>query len=174
MCRAVGGCVIGTTTTTGGRMSFDTPNGTRGAHQPGSGGPLGRWMTRRIVNRVRRRGGRMMGGEVLVLTTVGARSGAQRSTPVRRFPGTDGGWVVVASAAGGARNPAWYYNLAAHPDQVRVEMAGQVVPVTAHQLHGPARDEVWAAIASEAPRFAGYPETTDRELPVVQLTPRTA
>jgi deazaflavin-dependent oxidoreductase (nitroreductase family) len=155
-------------------MSFDTANGTHGAHQPGTGGPVGRWVTRRMMNRIRRKGGRMMGGDVLVLTTVGARSGAERSTPVRRFAGSPEGWVVVASAAGGARNPAWYYNLAAHPDQVRVEMAGQVVPVTAQQLHGPARDEAWAAITTEAPRFAAYQEKTDRELPVIRLTPRTS
>jgi deazaflavin-dependent oxidoreductase (nitroreductase family) len=154
-------------------MSFDTPNGTRGAHQPGTGGPVGRWMTRRIMSRIRRKGGQMMGGDVLVLTTIGARSGQERSTPVRRFAGPDGSWIVVASAAGGARNPAWYFNLAAHPDDVRVEMAGRAVPVTARQLHGKARDDAWAAITSEAERFAAYQEKTDREMPVIQLTPRT-
>jgi deazaflavin-dependent oxidoreductase (nitroreductase family) len=153
-------------------MSFDTRNGTRGAHQPGAGGPVGRLMTRMMVNRTRRKGGRMMGGEVLVLTTVGARSGEERSTPVRRFAGPGGSSIVVASAAGSARNPAWYYNLAAHPDRVRIELAGEVVPVTARQLHGAERERAWAAITAEASRFADYQEKTDRELPVVQLTPR--
>jgi F420H(2)-dependent quinone reductase len=47
----------------------------------------------------------------------------------------------VASAAGAARNPAWYYNLAAHPDQVWIETASRKAAVTAEQLHGAERDE---------------------------------
>jgi hypothetical protein len=47
----------------------------------------------------------------------------------------------VASAAGAARNPAWYHNLAAHPDQVWIETAGRKAAVTAEQLHGAERDE---------------------------------
>ncbi|GIG22976.1 hypothetical protein Cch01nite_37000 [Cellulomonas chitinilytica] len=152
-------------------MSFDTPNGTHGAHQPRASGPLGRLMTTMMVNRTRRKRGELMGG-LLVLTTIGARSGAERSTPVRGFARPDGTWVVVASAGGGARNPAWYHNLAAHPDEVRVEAAGRVVPVTARQLHGAARDEAWAAVTAAADRFAAYQTKTDRELPVIQLSPR--
>ncbi|MGY4643226.1 nitroreductase/quinone reductase family protein [Cellulomonas sp. URHB0016] len=155
-------------------MSFDTRNGTRGAHPPSAGGPVGRWITRLMVNRTRRTGGRLMGGDVLVLTTIGARSGAERSTPVRGFARPDGTWVVVASASGGAHNPAWYYNLAAHPDRVRIEAAGRTMPVTARQLHGPARDEAWAAVTTEAARFAAYQKKTDRELPVIELTPQAS
>jgi deazaflavin-dependent oxidoreductase (nitroreductase family) len=151
-------------------MSFDTHHGTRGARTPGAGGPIGRLATRMMVSRTRRK----KGGDVLVLTTIGARSGAERSTPVRRFPGPDGTWVVVASAGGSARNPSWYYNLAAHPDEVRVETAGRVVPVTARQLHGQERDDAWAAITAEVAQFATYQRKTDRQLPVIQLTPRTA
>jgi hypothetical protein len=47
----------------------------------------------------------------------------------------------VASAAGAARNPAWYYNLAAHPDKVWIETAGRKATVTAEQLHGAERDQ---------------------------------
>ena len=70
----------------------------------------------------------------------------------------------MASAAGAARNPAWYYNLAAHPDQVWIETAGRKATVTAEQLHGAERDEAWRQITAAAPRFAAYQKATDREL----------
>jgi F420H(2)-dependent quinone reductase len=93
-------------------MSFDTRAGTRGGWQPGTGGPIGRWYTKRLVNRIRRTG-KLMGLNALVLTTIGRRSGAERTTPVMGWlPGEDGSWLIVAAANGGARNPAWYYNIA--------------------------------------------------------------
>lgn len=51
-------------------------------------------------------------------------------------------------------------------------MDGRTVPVTAGQLHGGERDEAWHQIVTAAPRFAGYQEKTDRELPVIRLVPR--
>ena len=79
----------------------------------------------------------------------------------------------MASAAGAARNPAWYYNLAAHPDQVWIETAGRKVAVIAEQLHGAAREEAWRQITAAAPRFATYQQKTDRELPVIRLVLRS-
>jgi deazaflavin-dependent oxidoreductase (nitroreductase family) len=155
-------------------MSFDTRAGTRGARQPGAGGPIGRWFTKRAVNRVRRHGKMPgLGFDALVLTTVGRRSGLERETPVGWFPGQDGSWLIVASAAGGAKNPGWYHNLAAHPDQVRIEMPGRKVDVVAEQLQGPEREEAWRQIIAAAPRFARYQQKTDRELPVIRLVSRS-
>jgi deazaflavin-dependent oxidoreductase (nitroreductase family) len=151
-------------------MSFDTPAGTRGARQPS--GPFFRWMNKVMSHRLRRKGGRMMGFNALILTTVGAKSGAKRTNPVGWFPGQDGTWLIVASAAGAARNPAWYYNIAVHPNEVQVEMDGRTIPVTAEQLHGAERDEAWQQIAAAAPRFAQYEQKTDRVLPVIRLVPR--
>jgi deazaflavin-dependent oxidoreductase (nitroreductase family) len=149
-------------------MSFDTPNGTKGARQP-SAGRLMRWFNKFAMNRIRK-GGKFMGGmDALVLTTVGRKSGAERSTPVGYFPGDDGSWLIVASAAGAPKNPAWYYNIAAHPDKVQIELAGRKIAVTAEQLHGTARDEAWRQITAAAPRFAQYQEKTDRELPIIRL-----
>jgi deazaflavin-dependent oxidoreductase (nitroreductase family) len=154
-------------------MSFDTPAGTRGARQPGTGGAIGRWMQKRVMNRIRRKGKMMgLGFDALVLTTIGRKSGAERTTPVGWFPGKDGSWLIVASAAGGPRNPAWYYNLAAHPDKVQIEMPGRKVAVTAEQLHGAERNQAWQQITAAAPRFAKYQQKTDRELPVIRLIPR--
>lgn len=152
-------------------MSFDTPNGTRGSRQPS--GPLFRWVNVVAARRIRRKGGKAMGFNALVLTTIGRRSGQERTNPVGWFPGTDGSWLIVASAAGAAGNPAWYYNIAAHPDQVRIEIDGRTVAVTAEQLHGAERDEAWQQITAAAPRFAGYQQKTDRQLPVIRLAPRS-
>ena len=152
-------------------MSFDTTAGTRGRRQRGTGGPVGRWIQKRMVNRVRRTG-RAMGNDGLVLTTVGRKSGTERTTAVMCFPGEDGSWLIVASAAGAAKNPAWYYNIAAHPDKVQIERPGRKTAVTAEQLHGSAREQAWQQITKAQPRFGSYQQSTDRELPVIRLVPR--
>lgn len=95
-------------------MGFNAPAGTRGARQPRAGLMM-RWVNKMAARRIRRTGTMMgLGFSALVLTTVGAKSGAERTNPVGWFPGTDGSWLIVASAAGAARNPAWYHNIAAH------------------------------------------------------------
>lgn len=153
-------------------MSFDTPNGTRGARQPRAG-RLMRWFNTFAMNRIRKSGKFMGGMDALVLTTVGRKSGVERSSPVGYFPGEHGSWLIVASAAGAPKNPAWYYNIAAHPDKVQIETAGRTIAVTAEQLHGAARDEAWKQITTSAERFAQYQRKTDRELPIIRLTPRS-
>lgn len=153
-------------------MSFDTPNGSRGVRQP-KAGLLMRLFNGWNMNRIRRKGGKVMGMDALVLTTVGRKSGAERSTPVAYFPDGNDAWLIVASANGAAKHPAWYHNIAAHPDQVRVEMAGHTVAVRADQLHGQAREQAWRRIKDELPRFAKYEQKTDRELPVIRLQARS-
>ncbi len=151
-------------------MSFDTVNGTRGARQP-AGRLLG-WFNRRVTNRIRRTGSGFRGMPALALVTIGRKSGAERTTPVGWFPGPDDSWLIVASAGGAPQNPAWYYNLAARPDQVTIELAGQRIPVTAEQLRGAERQQAWQQITTAAPRFAQYQEQTDRDLPIIRLTRR--
>jgi deazaflavin-dependent oxidoreductase (nitroreductase family) len=114
------------------------------------------------------------GIQCLVLSTIGSKTGTERETPVGWFPGNDGSYLIVASAAGAARNPAWYYNLAAHPDRVKIETGdGRKILVTAQELHGAERQEAWQQITTAVPRFAGYQDKTDREMPVIRLTPRS-
>jgi deazaflavin-dependent oxidoreductase (nitroreductase family) len=153
-------------------MSFDTPAGTRGGRQPA--GWVFRWGNKVMAGRVRRkRGGKFMGLNALVLTTIGRKSGLERSNPVGWFPGKDGSWLIVASANGAIDNPAWYYNMAAHPGKVQIELDGRTIPVVADQLHGAERDQAWQQITAAAPRFAQYEKKTDREMPVIRLVPRS-
>jgi deazaflavin-dependent oxidoreductase (nitroreductase family) len=156
----------------GSGMSFETRSGTHGARQPG--GRLLTWMNRLMMRRIRNGKGTVGGIGTLVLTTVGRKSGVERQTPVTWFPHEDGGWLIVAAAAGGPANPAWYLNLAAHPDRLRVELGRESTPVHAEQLHGDRRARAWQGIAAASARFADYQTKTDRELPVILLTPRAA
>ena len=150
-------------------MTFDTPNGTRGARQPGRN-RFERWANQRMLRHVRRTGtlGR---SNVLVLVTTGSKTGAERMTPVGWFPGGGDSRLIVASAAGAAHHPSWYFNLAAHPS-ARVELAGARIDVTAAQLHGAERDAAWREITTQAPAYAKYETVTDREIPIIRLTPR--
>jgi deazaflavin-dependent oxidoreductase (nitroreductase family) len=149
-------------------MSFDTSKGTRGAWQPR--GPFVKLANKLAMGRIRRKS-----GELLILTTVGRKSGQQRQSPLRWFPaaGAGDGWLIVASAGGAAGNPAWYYNLKADPEQAWVQIGDKKVQVAAEQLHDADRAEAWQRIISTAPQFAGYEGKTDREIPVIRLTPRS-
>jgi deazaflavin-dependent oxidoreductase (nitroreductase family) len=150
-------------------MTLDKPpSGTRGARTPPR--LLGRIMMPLMLRIHRRSGDRFSGMDLLYLTTVGARSGQSRTTALARFDDGQGGWLIVASAAGAAQHPAWYHNIAAHPDQVSVEVAGTSHRVSVEQVEGPARDQAWASITGQAPRYNTYLDKTDRHLPVLRLT----
>jgi deazaflavin-dependent oxidoreductase (nitroreductase family) len=130
------------------------------------------WMNNRIVNRIRKRGGKLMGTSVLVLNTVGKKSGAHRTNPVAWFPGDDGSWLIVASAGGAAKNPAWFYNIGAHPEAVTIDVDRANVAVLSKQLDGADRERAWKSITEAAPQFSNYEKKTDRVIPVLQLTRR--
>jgi deazaflavin-dependent oxidoreductase (nitroreductase family) len=117
----------------------------------------------------RRTGNRFMGMDLLYLTTVGAKSGEKRLSPVTRFADGDNAWLVVASNNGSDRNPAWYHNLMAHPDQVWVEVDGRSHRATVEQLDGPERAAAWQRIVATHPRYGNYQQKTSRNLPVVRL-----
>lgn len=152
-------------------MSFDTRAGTRGARVPSSSGRVSRWVGQWMRRRHRRKGYTFMGMDVLFLTTVGKKTGERRETAVAWFPDGDDAWLIVASAGGSARNPDWYHNLAAHPDQVWAELPQRALRVTPEQLEGARREERWRQIVQAQPRYARYQEKTDRLLPVIRLVP---
>jgi deazaflavin-dependent oxidoreductase (nitroreductase family) len=151
-------------------MSIEKPpSGTRGTRTPPSF--VGKLVMPLLVRFHRRKGDHFQGMDLLYLTTIGAKSGKERTTPLARFDDGGGGWVVVASAGGAATHPGWYHNLAAHPDQAWAEWGGAKHAVSAEQLDGEARDRAWKVVTSEAPGFLAYEKKTDRRLPVLRLTP---
>lgn len=151
-------------------MSFQkTPGGTRGGRSMPSN-PVTRLISKTMTSWHKRSGDKFQGMDLLYLTTVGARSGEKRQSTVSRFADGDGAWLIVASAGGAAKNPAWYHNIAAHPDQVWVEFGGTQQRVTPSQLRGEERNQAWQRITQAQPRYAGYQEKTDREIPIVKLT----
>jgi deazaflavin-dependent oxidoreductase (nitroreductase family) len=106
-----------------------------------------------------------------MLGTVGARSGQPRRTTLGYFADGESAWIIVGSAGGAAKHPAWVYNLARHPDQAWIEVGNRRLKVKPEKLRGDERSRVWQRIVAEAPSYASYPEKTDREIPVIRLTP---
>jgi deazaflavin-dependent oxidoreductase (nitroreductase family) len=109
------------------------------------------------------------GAPVMVLETVGRRSGRKRATPVLYLRGGDV-FVVLAANAGADRTPAWWLNL-------REAGAGEVIVgrrrirVQPHLLTGSERDGVWRAFVAMYPQAEYYTRFTDRELPLIALEP---
>jgi deazaflavin-dependent oxidoreductase (nitroreductase family) len=110
------------------------------------------------------------GMRLLQLTTVGARSDNEHTVYLTHFPDGDG-FLVVGSAGGAAKHPAWLYNLARNPDKVWITVDGRKMPARAESLTGDVREAAWRRITSEQSIYAGYEQKTDREIPVVRLTP---
>jgi len=149
-----------------------TPGGTRGQQQPA--GPIKKVMLW-VMRASHRLGARRMDGTpVVLLTTRGARSGQDRTTPVMCFEDGESAWIVVASFGGSAQHPAWFVNMARHPDAVWIEVEGRRIHVTPRSLGGDDRTQAWGRITERASRFDGYQAKTDREIPVVRLTPAQA
>ncbi|OBI04062.1 nitroreductase [Mycolicibacter nonchromogenicus] len=111
----------------------------------------------------------MKGKPVVLLTTVGAKTGKLRKIPLMRVE-HDGEYAIVASLGGAPKNPVWYYNVAANP---RVEL--QDGPVTgdydAREVFGEEKAQWWERAVEAFPYYAEYQEKTDRQIPVFVLTP---
>jgi deazaflavin-dependent oxidoreductase (nitroreductase family) len=153
-------------------MSIEVPPaGSRGTRTP-PGGPIGRAVMSvvRLVHRLT--GSKMSGQPLLYLHTIGAKSGQSRTSVVMAFPEAEDSWLIVASRGGSADHPSWFYNIAGHPDRIEVEVEGRRTAVSAETLGGEERAAAWERITTAQPRFAGYEQKTDRQLPVVRLTSR--
>ncbi len=111
--------------------------------------------------------GPFAGRQVLLLTTTGARSGAQRLAPVVYTRDGDR-YVIVASKGGAPTHPAWYRNLLAHP-VVTVEAGGETFRARAVVIEGAERDRLYAQHAAMHPSFTEYQQRTSRVIPVVAL-----
>lgn len=115
--------------------------------------------------------GRIFGMPTVVLETTGRKSGQTRRTMLTA-PVVDGDTVVlVASYGGDDRHPAWYLNLTADPDVV-VEIGGRRREMRARTATAEEKAALWPRIVKSYRGYAAYQKRTDRDIPVVLLTPR--
>lgn len=107
------------------------------------------------------------GYPIVVITSVGAKSGHLRKNPVMRVE-RDGAYLAVASLGGAPQNPEWYHNLVAHPE-VELQDGAEKHVYTARILEGEERADWWQHAVATWPTYASYQEKTDREIPLFLL-----
>jgi deazaflavin-dependent oxidoreductase (nitroreductase family) len=130
-----------------------------------------RQINRKVIEQFRAGGDidGMQRDRLLLLTTIGAKSGQPRTTPMM-FHRQDDRLLVIASNIGAPRHPDWYLNLVAEP-HVTVEVGVETYPALAHPLEGSERESMWTALKEHYPFFAEHETKTTRTIPVVALTP---
>jgi len=125
-------------------------------------------------------GGPFEGAPIVLVHTVGAKSGEPRVNPLVYRPldedpgGGEGSsrMAIFGSAAGADRHPAWFHNLKAHPD-ISIEVGAETREVRARLTEGDERTRIWEAQKAAAPGFAEYEAKTSREIPVIVLEPHS-
>jgi len=112
-------------------------------------------------------GGQFANATLLLLTTIGAKSGQARTNPAAYT--TDGDHIIIIASKGGApTNPDWYYNLKANP-MVTVELGRERFQARAVVAEGAERDRLFTQMAQVMPGFADYQRNTNRQIPVIIL-----
>lgn len=114
---------------------------------------------------------KFMGFPVLLLTTVGAKTGAEHTHVLGGFPDGDDAWLVIASKGGSATHPHWFHNLAKNPEKVWAQVGNRKMRVHVESLQGAEREAAYARVVAVAKNYEGYLKKTDREIPVLRLTP---
>jgi deazaflavin-dependent oxidoreductase (nitroreductase family) len=114
-------------------------------------------------------GTELQGKPVILLTSIGAKTGKIRKTPLMRVE-HGGEYAVVASLGGAPKNPVWYHNIKAHP---RVELQDGTVnkDYEAREVFGDEKAAWWERAVAAWPDYANYQTKTDRQIPVFVLTP---
>lgn len=112
-------------------------------------------------------GGPFEGGTLLLLHTVGAKSGQPRLSPLAYLE-IDGKVLIVGSYAGAPKHPAWVHNLRADP-RAHIEIGTEAYDVTARELPDDERDATYPKIVALAPVFAEYQSKTARAIPLFEL-----
>ncbi|MDR5701095.1 nitroreductase family deazaflavin-dependent oxidoreductase [Agromyces aerolatus] len=110
----------------------------------------------------------MQGRPIIVLTSVGAKSGKLRKTALMRVE-HEGEYAVVASKGGAPDQPAWYYNLVANPE-VELQDGAAKHDYIAREVQGAERDEWWRRANETWPHYDEYQTKTDRQIPVFVLS----
>jgi deazaflavin-dependent oxidoreductase (nitroreductase family) len=125
---------------------------------------------KQLIIQFRADGGASMGNRpLLLLTTLGRRSGQKRTSPMMYVRSDDDCVLVIASNNGAPADPLWYRNLIADP-HVTVELPGQEFAATAEPLTGADYDREWARIKEKFPFFADHElRSAGRQIPVVAL-----
>ena len=111
----------------------------------------------------------MRGMPVVVITSVGAKSGKVRKTPLMRVE-HEGSYAAVASQGGAPKHPTWYFNLVADP-RVEVQDGPVKQEMLAREVSGEEKARWWERAVATFPDYADYQEKTDREIPLFVLQP---
>ncbi|HEX9036000.1 MAG TPA: nitroreductase family deazaflavin-dependent oxidoreductase [Ktedonobacterales bacterium] len=121
-----------------------------------------------VIDKFRANGGRVQGwNTLLLLTTIGAKSGKERINPIAYSQDGDH-LVIVASKGGAPSNPDWYFNILANPI-VTVEVGSERFQARARVAKGEERDRLYADHAELMPGFKDYQRKTERRIPVIIL-----
>ena len=153
------------------------PRGTRGAWIPSGG--FFRAVTKPFFNRELKRledpaatqQKLFMGFPVGVVTTIGCKTGHEHKHVLGVLPEGQNVWLIIASNGGAQAHPHWFINIAKNPDQVWLTVAGKHFRVNVESLQGKEREDAYTRVAAVGRTYAGYPKKTDREIPVLRLTP---
>ena len=124
---------------------------------------------REEVEHLERTGVGLRGRQVVLLTTVGARTGRLRKTPLMRVM-HGGVYAVVASMAGADRDPHWYANALAHP-AVELRDGNRVLDLVAREATGTERAGWWSRACTVFPSYVDYQSQTRRRIPLLLLEP---
>lgn len=106
---------------------------------------------------------------VVIVTSVGAKSGKVRKTPLMRVE-HDGRYALVASQGGAPKHPTWYFNLLEHP-RIALQDGPEPQEMTVRLLEGDERAEWWERAVAAFPSYATYQERTERQIPVFVAEP---
>jgi F420H(2)-dependent quinone reductase len=116
-------------------------------------------------------GGRYDKAPVLILHHVGRKSGEKRQTPLIYLQ--DGEAIVIVGSMGGSpKHPAWYLNVRDRPEDVAVEIRGKRRPVGVRQATAQERERLWPSLLEMWPAWQDYTRRTEREFPILVLTPK--
>ena len=117
-------------------------------------------------------GGRMGRISLLLLMTIGRKSGQERTTPLQ-YTEDGNDYILIASNGGAPQNPQWFRNLVENP-QAKIQVGSRVIDVTTRKADPEERSRIWPIVTGQFPNFADYQKKTTREIPVVILTPKAS
>jgi deazaflavin-dependent oxidoreductase (nitroreductase family) len=115
------------------------------------------------------KGTELNGRPVILLTTIGAKTGKVRKTPLMRVE-HNGEYAVVASLGGAPKHPVWYFNIKANP-RVELQDGAATSDYEAREVFGEEKAAWWERAVETWPDYAEYQKKTDRQIPVFVLTP---